>query len=229
MVSEEFVERFRNAMKAAKVALIKAGHHPDKVNYKPAKGLCAMLGLRYATGVTPKTKRDIADALVDWYLNGGARIVSTPRKPDYKKNRQDKKGTSEADLKLLRAAAARASQHVKRTDKAAFHEANNNKFLSSKEWKATRLLALQKYGNKCMACGITPNLGGVLHVDHIKPRKLYPRLALDVNNLQILCEDCNEGKANWSFQDFRPKPVELKPDPVDLEARLDRLHRYEKG
>jgi 5-methylcytosine-specific restriction endonuclease McrA len=224
MADDQFVERFKNSIQAAKTALVRSGHHPDRVNYRSAKDLCSMLGLRYATGVTPKTKKDVANALIDWYLNGGSRTISQHGKPDHRKNRQDKKGTSEADLKLLRAAAARASKHVKRIDKAAFNEANNSKFLSSKEWKATRLLALQKYGNRCMACGITPNLGAVLHVDHIKPRRLYPRLALDVNNLQILCEDCNEGKANWSIQDFRPKQVELKPDPVDLEAKLDRLH-----
>jgi 5-methylcytosine-specific restriction endonuclease McrA len=41
------------------------------------------------------------------------------------------------------------------------------------------------------------------HVDHIKPRKTHPHLALDFDNLQILCEDDNHGKANWDSTDWR--------------------------
>lgn len=54
-----------------------------------------------------------------------------------------------------------------------------------------------------MCCGATPATGAVMNVDHIKPRKLYPHLALDVDNLQILCSDCNHGKGNWDMTDWR--------------------------
>jgi 5-methylcytosine-specific restriction endonuclease McrA len=63
--------------------------------------------------------------------------------------------------------------------------------------------ALKKYGTKCMCCGATPATGAVMNVDHIKPRKLWPSLALDINNLQILCHDCNHGKGNWDMTDWR--------------------------
>ncbi len=46
-------------------------------------------------------------------------------------------------------------------------------------------------------------MGIPLHVDHIKPRSKYPDLALDINNLQILCESCNLGKGAWDETDFR--------------------------
>jgi 5-methylcytosine-specific restriction endonuclease McrA len=36
----------------------------------------------------------------------------------------------------------------------------------------------------------------VIHVDHIIPRSKAPALALVVDNLQPLCEDCNMGKGN---------------------------------
>ena len=36
-----------------------------------------------------------------------------------------------------------------------------------------------------------------VHVDHIKPRRLFPSLALVESNLQVLCEVCNHGKGNW--------------------------------
>lgn len=76
-------------------------------------------------------------------------------------------------------------------------------FLSSFEWKAVRMMALKKYGPVCQCCGASPKTGAVMHVDHIKPRKIFPNLALEIDNLQILCSDCNEGKGNWSMDDWR--------------------------
>jgi len=76
-------------------------------------------------------------------------------------------------------------------------------FLRTFEWRKVRMQALKKYGAKCMCCGATPATGAVMNVDHIKPRKLWPSLALDINNLQILCHDCNHGKGNWDMTDWR--------------------------
>lgn len=77
-------------------------------------------------------------------------------------------------------------------------------FLSTYEWRKVRMEALKKYGPKCQCCGATPADGAVMNVDHIKPRKKWPSLALDVNNLQILCHECNHGKGNWDDTDWRP-------------------------
>jgi 5-methylcytosine-specific restriction endonuclease McrA len=77
-------------------------------------------------------------------------------------------------------------------------------FLSTYEWRRVRMQALKKYGAKCMCCGATPSDGAVMNVDHIKPRKLFPELSLDIDNLQILCHDCNHGKGNWDMTDWRP-------------------------
>lgn len=55
-------------------------------------------------------------------------------------------------------------------------------------------------------CGRSPSTHKVaIHVDHIKPRSLYPELAYDKNNLQILCDDCNIGKLNRFETDYRMK------------------------
>jgi 5-methylcytosine-specific restriction endonuclease McrA len=76
-------------------------------------------------------------------------------------------------------------------------------FYSSRTWKIPRYQAFEKYGNRCQCCGATPNDGVALHVDHIKPRSVNPELAMDLNNLQILCEDCNIGKINQFDTDWR--------------------------
>ena len=76
----------------------------------------------------------------------------------------------------------------------------STKFYRSPEWLELRYKALVRYGRKCMCCGTED---AVFHVDHIKPRSKYPQLALDFNNLQILCEACNLGKSNKDETDFR--------------------------
>lgn len=69
-------------------------------------------------------------------------------------------------------------------------------FYKSPEWRQLRYRVLERKGNVCVACGSSPKDGSKIHVDHIKPRSIYPELALDINNLQVLCEDCNLGKLN---------------------------------
>lgn len=75
-------------------------------------------------------------------------------------------------------------------------------FYNSKEWRALRYEAFKIHGRQCLCCGARPPQA-VLHVDHIKPRSLRPDLELDINNLQILCEDCNLGKSNKDSIDYR--------------------------
>lgn len=78
-------------------------------------------------------------------------------------------------------------------------------FYSSWEWKAARYEALKMYGQRCQCCGWRPGdtARGYLTVDHIKPRSKHPELALSVENLQVLCNDCNMGKSNVWEDDFR--------------------------
>lgn len=63
-------------------------------------------------------------------------------------------------------------------------------FYNSWEWKRVRYDALIKYGAVCMLCGAKEKIV----VDHIIPLKVDPLLSLQINNLQVLCNDCNMGK-----------------------------------
>lgn len=86
---------------------------------------------------------------------------------------------------------------------AALPPEASDAFLASYEWRRVRMVALKKYGARCQCCGATPATGAVMNVDHIKPRRLFPELALDVGNLQVLCHECNHGKGNWDMTDWR--------------------------
>jgi hypothetical protein len=83
-----------------------------------------------------------------------------------------------------------------------YYYVNSPEFLQSYEWRQLRFQALQKYGRRCQCCGASPETGAVMHVDHVKSRRKFPHLALDIENLQVLCEDCNHGKGNITA-DFR--------------------------
>lgn len=83
----------------------------------------------------------------------------------------------------------------------------SNEFLASYEWRSLRMKALKMYGRKCACCGATPESGAIMNVDHIKPRRKYPELALELDNLQVLCEECNHGKGNWDETDWRDKKI----------------------
>lgn len=80
---------------------------------------------------------------------------------------------------------------------------NKDSFLYSAEWKELRKQVLIRYGFSCMRCGKRSKTGKGVNVDHIKPRKYYPELALDICNLQVLCASCNKNKGNKHHIDYR--------------------------
>lgn len=71
------------------------------------------------------------------------------------------------------------------------------------QWSALRMATLRKYGARCQCCGATARDGVRIHVDHILPQSKYPHLALDPDNLQVLCQNCNGAKSNTCTRDWR--------------------------
>lgn len=78
-------------------------------------------------------------------------------------------------------------------------------------WKKTRFVRLkckfryqvfQVYGQRCMCCGAGKD-SVQIQLDHILPQSLYPEREFDFSNTQVLCEECNSGKSNKDFTDFR--------------------------
>jgi len=98
------------------------------------------------------------------------------------------------------------SRGRKKAHRAKVSKLDNSIFYQSEEWRYLRVRVLEKYACKCMMCGQSPKEHKiVIHVDHIKPRSKFPELSLDIENLQLLCADCNLGKSNKFDTDWRPE------------------------
>ncbi len=73
----------------------------------------------------------------------------------------------------------------------------------SEAWELLRCAAIEVLGNHCAKCGERcGDIPGLLHVDHVRPVCDYPELALDPDNVQILCADCNRIKGT-TYRDYR--------------------------
>lgn len=87
-------------------------------------------------------------------------------------------------------------------------------FYLTREWKNVRWDALERSDKHCQVCGRGKEHGVILHVDHILPRSKFPLLELNIDNLQVLCEDCNIGKgAKYKKQE----PVKKQEAPQNRE------------
>lgn len=113
-----------------------------------------------------------------------------------------KQRPTKQQLKVIKSSAKERALPKRPIFKSDF--GSTDSFLRSFEWKVVRMKALSKYGARCQCCGADKTDNVKICVDHIKPRKLYPQLALDINNLQVLCEVCNHGKGNWDMTDWKP-------------------------
>ncbi len=102
--------------------------------------------------------------------------------------------------------ALKRAKQERRARATPFKDKWSDAFLASPEWRALRLTVIAKYGPECMRCRYTPPKKIHVHVDHIKPRRHFPELALSFDNLQILCARCNKDKGNKHYTDYRPNP-----------------------
>ena len=110
----------------------------------------------------------------------------------------------DADFQSIKKVTTTTAQGTKvKTNKFTKPSVDTDAFLYSRAWGQMRQRVIQQYGAQCMACGVLPSGGVTINVDHIKSRKNNPELALDFNNLQILCELCNKKKGNKDETDYR--------------------------
>jgi len=77
-----------------------------------------------------------------------------------------------------------------------------NCFYLTNRWLTLKKEVKNLYKCGCMRCGKSDI---EIHVDHIFPRSIYPKLQYSIHNLQILCKNCNEEKSNINTIDYRTK------------------------
>ena len=65
-------------------------------------------------------------------------------------------------------------------------QGSSNPLYQSRHWKKLRATALKRDGWRCVVCGVDLKQTGA-RVDHIRPVRTHPALALELTNLQSLC------------------------------------------
>lgn len=86
-------------------------------------------------------------------------------------------------------------------------------FYDSDVWRAIRKKIFKICGYKCLKCYKGRDDGKILHIDHIIPRSVNITLQLDINNLQVLCKECNMDKLS-SIKDYRTKSMKIRCSKV---------------
>lgn len=67
----------------------------------------------------------------------------------------------------------------------------NEPFYKTKAWRKLRLNTLYRDKFTCTQCGASVAGKGRSRVDHIKPRRSHPELALEPTNVRTLCINCD--------------------------------------
>lgn len=148
-----------------------------------------------------KLKRMVADAicLADGvkYENNSMELLLLDRM------RRNKARTAMADDGPIKTKRSAASSRIPKVGRPHEDYVKDDGFYKSREWQQLRYLALRNNGAACQCCGARAVDGASLHVDHIIPRYKAPHLSLALDNLQVLCGDCNMGKGAWDSTDWR--------------------------
>lgn len=96
-----------------------------------------------------------------------------------------------------------AKERIKNMHPDEYRPGMGKEFYLTRRWRDMRYDVLKENAAKqpdgkprCELCGMGARAGRPLHCDHIRPRSLFPWLELEKSNLQILCDDCNQGKGS---------------------------------
>ena len=77
-------------------------------------------------------------------------------------------------------------------------------FYRSYDWKKIRKQIVDTREHRCACCNIKLSVNTKsLNVDHILPLKYYWDQRLDLDNLQILCDECNKAKGSKYRPDWQ--------------------------
>lgn len=98
---------------------------------------------------------------------------------------------------------------VPKKEKEPSKHQRTQEFYRSWEWRTLRMEVLKQHGFACQCCGAKRGdmaMSGEpirICVDHIQPLARHWDRRLDRANLQVLCDECNQGKGAWDETDHR--------------------------
>jgi len=141
--------------------------------------------------------REISERTREEFESYG-KLPRMPRKEEKKAIRKQKRAERRAVMAKIEA----KSQFQAKLERHPSYKRDED-FYISREWRELRYLALKNTDGRCQCCGASGKDGLRIHVDHIQPRYHRPDLSLSLDNLQVLCEDCNYGKGAWDNTDWR--------------------------
>jgi 5-methylcytosine-specific restriction endonuclease McrA len=102
-------------------------------------------------------------------------------------------------------------------------------FYERPEWKRTRQRVISNHCVTCSHCNRVPDNPSEVHIDHIRPRYVFPEMAFTLGNLQPLCADCNLGKGAEVFENTLASSL-VDQHLVRIQARAKVLEcRYLNG
>lgn len=74
--------------------------------------------------------------------------------------------------------------------------------VQSQRWKLLRKSVLERDAYTCRHCGSTQ---GTLHIDHVKPRYIWPELTWEPSNIVTLCKPCHLKKTQGEYKRCPPR------------------------
>ncbi|WP_096269495.1 HNH endonuclease [Paucisalibacillus globulus] len=79
-------------------------------------------------------------------------------------------------------------------------------FYNSGSWKSLRKQALERDNYECQVCKRAGSYNHGQNVHHIKEIEFFPKLALELDNLETLCINCHNQEHGRTFDKLRQNP-----------------------
>lgn len=139
---------------------------------------------------------------------------------DFDEMSQSKDSLAEAEQKFTQAKRFQLALQQNRRKGRHFYDGWRN----SVDWKQWRAQQLERQNWQCVCCEQVMKFGEKTHltngdfilqpnhptVDHVLPKSYFPNLALDKQNLLMLCWSCNRQKGNNMVIASRMRHQQLK-------------------
>jgi hypothetical protein len=130
-------------------------------------------------------------------------------------------------INAIASEAQRINHRFHKTAKTAYEFARKNYadpkyevFRTSDKGRAWKKHQLAQYNHRCPEC-YKPINGSNANIDHKHPRRYYPWMAWDINNLWILCIECNEAKSDMEWGSYLATVRKKRGQAV-----VDRILKY---